>query len=157
MSKRPNVQKFKRPKDQMSKRSNVQKSKCPKGQKSWDQKSKEQRSKSSSVQKAKCQKGQMSRSSFVPKTKCPKVQVSKRPNVNETTCLEITGPETTSLSAPLSRRWPLKSNWPLLQIHLKEVLYFFHVFGLCYGHMLRLRSCFTIPSESSKVWVWFVG
>ena len=99
MSKRPNVQKFKRPKDQMSKRSNVQKSKCPKGQKSWDQKSKEQRSKSPSVQKAKCQKGQMSRSSFVPKTKCPKVQVSKRPNVNETTCLETTGPETTSLSA----------------------------------------------------------
>ena len=93
MSKRPNVQKFKRPKDQMSKRSNVQKSKCPKGQKSWDQKSKEQRSKSPSVQKAKCQKGQMSRSSFVPKTKCPKVQVSKRPNVNETTCLETTGPE----------------------------------------------------------------
>ena len=99
MSKRPNVQKIKCPKDQMSKRSNVQKSKCPKGQKSWDQKSEEQRSKSPSVRKAKGQKGQMSRSSFVPKTKCPKVQVSKRSNVNENTCLETTCPETTSLSA----------------------------------------------------------
>ncbi len=71
MSKRPNVQKTKCPKDQMSKRPNVQKNK---GQKV-------QVSESPNVKKAKCLEVHLYQRPNVQKSKYPKDQMSTRPNV----------------------------------------------------------------------------